>query len=62
MSQDGKYFPPKYTWPRYVLAAVILFVVLAILWMSQEVARIQRIKKDTLEHKRALVPPETPAK
>jgi hypothetical protein len=34
-------FPPKrdYKWPRFVLAGALLFVLLAILWMSLAVHR-----------------------
>ncbi len=49
--------PPKYVWPRYLLGAVILFVLLAILWMSREVARVQRIRQDTTAQSNSLVQP-----
>ena len=33
---------PKYKWPRYVLAAVIIFFVAAIVWMVIEVKKLER--------------------
>ena len=33
---------PSYRWPWFVLAAVLLGIVLAVLWMSQEIARTRR--------------------
>ena len=33
----------RYTWPWFVLAAIILAVVLAVAWMSREVQRARRI-------------------
>ena len=33
----------RYTWPWFVLAAVLLAIALAVLWMSKEVARARRI-------------------
>jgi len=35
----------KYTWPRFVVAAIILAVVLAAIWMSFEIRRAQRIRE-----------------
>jgi hypothetical protein len=39
--------PPrrKYRWPWFVLAAFILAVVLAVLWMRQEIAGIKQRKR-----------------
>jgi len=39
--------PPKrpYRWPWFVLGALILAVLLAVLWMSGEVRRMQRIRE-----------------
>jgi hypothetical protein len=34
--------PPRYKWPWFVLAAVLLFVALAILWMSLEVRKVEQ--------------------
>jgi hypothetical protein len=33
----------RYTWPWFVLAAVLLAIALAVLWMSKEIARARRI-------------------
>jgi hypothetical protein len=33
-----------YTWPWFVLGAVLLAIALAVLWMSQEVERTRRIR------------------
>ncbi|MGA2030319.1 MAG: hypothetical protein ABSG87_09640 [Verrucomicrobiota bacterium] len=37
--QDEKPTPHRYKWPWFVLAAIILFVALAIVWMSFAVHR-----------------------
>ena len=34
----------RYTWPWFVLAAVVLAIVLAVAWMSKEIARTRRIR------------------
>ena len=34
----------RYTWPWFVLAAVLLGIVLAVLWMSKEIERTRRIR------------------
>ena len=34
----------RYTWPWFVLAAVLLAITLAVLWMSKEVERTRRIR------------------
>ena len=34
----------RYTWPWWVLAAVLLAIVLAVLWMSREIERTRRIR------------------
>ena len=39
-SREGR----RYTWPWFVLAAVLLAIALAVLWMSQEVERTRRIR------------------
>jgi len=36
--------PRRYTWPWWVLGAVLLAIVLAVLWMSQEIARTRCIR------------------
>ena len=35
----------RYMWPWFVLAAVLLGIVLAVLWMSTEIERARRIRK-----------------
>jgi hypothetical protein len=37
--------PPRYRWPWFLLAAVILAVVLAVVWVNHEVQRTKRIKE-----------------
>jgi len=34
----------RYVWPWFVLAGIVLAIILAVLWMSQEVARARRIR------------------
>jgi hypothetical protein len=33
---------PRYKWPRYVLAGVLLFLVAAIVWMVVDVRKLER--------------------
>jgi hypothetical protein len=33
---------PNYKWPRYVLAAVILFLVSALVWVTIEVCKVKQ--------------------
>jgi uncharacterized membrane protein YdbT with pleckstrin-like domain len=33
---------PHYKWPRYVLAAVVIFLVAAIVWMVIDVYKLQQ--------------------
>ncbi|HEX3626926.1 MAG TPA: hypothetical protein VH280_16070 [Verrucomicrobiae bacterium] len=33
---------PRYKWPRYVLAGVIIFLVAAVVWMTFEVHKLKR--------------------
>jgi len=35
---------PRYTWPWFVLAFFIVFIVLAVLWLNGEIARTRRIR------------------
>ena len=35
---------PRYVWPWFVLAAFLLAIVLAVLWMSQEIRRTRWIR------------------
>jgi len=39
---DEKPPPPRYRWPWFVLAAFLLAVALAILWMSFEVRKVEQ--------------------
>jgi hypothetical protein len=39
----------RYTWPWFVLAAFVLAVVLAGIWLLKEVRRVKRIKSSTKE-------------
>ena len=34
--------PPRYKWPWFVLAAVVVFVLLAILWVSFAIRAVER--------------------
>ncbi len=46
MNEPGKIPPkPNYKWPWFVLAAILLFVALTILWMSFAVKR-ERQERD----------------
>jgi len=47
MEEQNQSAPPqKYTWPKYVLAGVVLGVVLAIFWMAVLVRRISEQRED----------------
>ena len=35
---------PRYRWPRFLLAAVVLGVLLYIVWMAGEIERARRIR------------------
>jgi hypothetical protein len=37
--------PPRYRWPWFVLAAFVLAVVLAVLWMTAEVRRQKQYRE-----------------
>lgn len=37
--------PVRYRWPWFVLAAVVLGVILAVVWMSYEVKRTRRSRQ-----------------
>ena len=43
--QNGGAGRRRYVWPRYVLAAFIAAVLLAMLWLSFEIRRTERIQK-----------------
>jgi len=36
--------PRRYTWPWFVLVAFLMAIVLAIIWLSFEIKRTQRIR------------------
>jgi hypothetical protein len=57
MEQNEADRPQHYTWPRYVLAGVVLGIVLAIVWMAVLVRRIRDERDPTHWH---TIPP-TPA-
>jgi hypothetical protein len=40
--QNGKRPPPRYKWPWFVMAAFLLGVALAILWMSFAVEKVEQ--------------------
>jgi formylglycine-generating enzyme required for sulfatase activity len=60
MNQVPPVRPPKLLWPRYALAAVVLGVVLAVVWVSREVRRVKRIRQQTQEELRGDVPTPAP--
>jgi hypothetical protein len=43
--QRAGFRPGGYRWPWFVLTAFILAIILAILWMSQEVRRTKRMRE-----------------
>lgn len=34
--------PPRYRWPWFVLAAVVLFIVLAVLWVTAAARKVEQ--------------------
>jgi hypothetical protein len=46
--------PPRLAWPKYVLAAVFLFLVICVTWTWKEARRLQRARQDAM-------PPGAPA-
>jgi hypothetical protein len=49
MADDKSQLPsvetrPRYTWPWWVLGAVFLAILLAVLWLSGEIQRARRIR------------------
>jgi len=44
-SPPGSNSPRSYRWPRFVLAAFILAVVLAVIWMSYAVKRTRELRE-----------------
>jgi hypothetical protein len=45
--------PPKLVWPKYALAAVVLFFTLCIVWTVREANRLKRAKQDGMNIPRA---------
>ena len=45
MSETPSSAPPRYLWPRYVAAAVLLFLVICVWWTFREVKKLRRIKE-----------------
>jgi hypothetical protein len=52
----------KAAWPRYVLAGLVLFVILNVLWLSHEVRRIQRARAAWSEPTNVPAPASRPLK
>src|SRR4051812_31621009 len=48
--------PRRYQWPWFVLAAAILGIVLAIIWMMAAVKRARRIRESTIQNTLNLAP------
>lgn len=46
--------PQKYAWPKYVLAALALFLTVCIVWTVKEVNRLKRAKEDGREMRPSL--------
>jgi len=42
MNEPEEKVPPRYKWPWFVLAAFLLFVALALLWMRYEVRNVEQ--------------------
>jgi len=51
---------PKYLWPRFVAAAILVGVFLAVLAVQREARRIKRIKASTAEQQMTNPALETP--
>ena len=54
MSDPTNPAPQKYTWPKYVLAAVILFFTVCIVWTFKEVNNLKRAKQEGMEMRRSI--------
>jgi len=39
---ESKEYPRRYKWPWFVLAAVLLFVVLTVVWVGFAVKKVER--------------------
>jgi len=46
---------PRYRWPWFLLAAVLLGILLAVLWMSKEIKRIKTYKEGFYRGQAALL-------
>ena len=44
MDKENGTPPPRYKWPWFVLAAVLLGIALAVLWMSFAVIRLRQMR------------------
>lgn len=40
--------PRRYLWPKLLLAAVVLGIILAVIWVSREVDRTRQIRENSL--------------
>lgn len=51
MIDQGSSVPPRraYRWPWFVLAGVVLFFVVSLMWLMVFVQRVKRIKASTME-------------
>ena len=63
MIEERSSVPPKQTfrWPWFVLAGVVLFFVVSIMWLMVFVQRVKRIKSSTMELTNS-APSSAPAK
>jgi hypothetical protein len=52
--------PPRYAWPKFAIAGVVLFLLLSCWWLLQEVSRIQRLKAANTIHPATNVVSPTP--
>jgi hypothetical protein len=48
--------PKRYRWPWFVLAGVVLFFAISILWLMAFVQRVKRIKASTMEMTNSAAP------
>jgi hypothetical protein len=64
-NQPAKQHQRRYIWPWFVLAAVLLAMALAVLWMSKEIERARRIHDlnsppAPTNHGATFLPPSSP--
>jgi len=50
---------PQYTWPKYVLAALSVFLLVCVVWTWKEVRRQQRIKRESQDTPPPSLQPQT---